>query len=532
MASTEESSNVSVHATPTNATQKFFAIVELVEQVLLYKSVTMENLFVLQRINKTVQGIIRGSQPLQRKMLLALDNKIDIKAPTQYNSIFSMRYLAPGYRNTLPYRSIINGRISAAFGTFTIVLHPHAEGGLVQIRACPLGSSNPCRLGPDKGPASWMVMPIANVPLVAVLHYYGRGLAFLKSGIKQSYDIKTLGDLHQALGNFENRMDCLELPAVKILQSPLLEQPSRDSIMSAPSSHENATGIPAMPTSISAAQRVFAVFELAERILLDIRMKQLFVIQRVNKAFQADIRGSLPLRRIMFLAFEPKPSIRERPRLSGDVFSHVNPISGLGRCSPSGSPSILSIVNDHINKAFGNTTNFDHARERMQEIAGLDDTVSPCRPSLALVSGSWTNVHIASRPFIARHCTDVNSPEGAEKCVHDLQTLGDLHRALGAMQNDREVICLFFFVEGEADAETAAADESGSEDDERDEYKPQDGNERARKRESKMERRRAWEPRSKRQKYWEDLTVPCSRCSLNSYDEPDFSMEERRSERE
>ncbi|KAK6431302.1 FKBP12-associated protein [Oleoguttula sp. CCFEE 5521] len=115
-------------STSTCATQEFFAIVELVEQVLLDESVTMENLFVLQRINKSVQEIIHGSQPLQRKMCLAFDSKADSKAPTRYNATFS---IPPGYLGRFPYQSVTNKRISEAFGTFTVVLLPDIEGGLM-----------------------------------------------------------------------------------------------------------------------------------------------------------------------------------------------------------------------------------------------------------------------------------------------------------------------------------------------------------------------------------------------------------------
>ncbi|OQN99319.1 hypothetical protein B0A48_14295 [Cryoendolithus antarcticus] len=374
MAAAEKTSITPGSITRAAATQKFFAIVELVEQVLLYKSVTMENLFVLQRINKTVQGIIRGSQLLQRKMHLALETKFDGTAPTQYNTIFS---IPPGYIGRFPYHSITNKRISNAFGNFAIVLLPGTDGGLM--------------MGPT----------------------------FL---------------------------------AVKIVQSITLEKPSGDSIVSDPSPSEQSISMPAMPAAMSAVQQVFSVVELTERILLWIGMKQLFVLQRVNKAFQAVIRGSLPLRRQMYLVFGPKPTIQSAPRFSRKVFTDTNPYDGA--ISPRYDRE-LSLATSIIREAVG---------------------------EVCIRHDPWQN-------------------------MFDMR----LH--------------IFFFAKGEADLQNAASGELGGEDGDDDE----DGDESdmERKREKKMERRREWERHSKRQRYWKDLTVPCSRCSPNPFDEPDFSMKER-----
>nr|OQO30585.1 hypothetical protein B0A51_01212 [Rachicladosporium sp. CCFEE 5018] len=309
MAAAEETSTPPGSITCAAATQKFFAIVELVEQVLLYKSVTMKNLFVLQRINKTVQGIIRGSQLLQRKMHLVLETKVDGTAPTQYNTIFS---IPPGYIGRFPYQSITNKRISDAFGNFAIVFLPGTDGGLMM------------------------------------------------------------------------RFEVF--------------------IMSDPTPAEQVANGPTTSSSISAAQGLFGIAELAEQVLLSssIEMDQLFLLPRVNKAFREVIQGSLLLRRKMFLEFAPEPTFRESPELPYAVFSQVNPMNGEVGESGSSMTQRLFVANDHINKAFGNTFIRHHPYENIMEVLGVSDAYHD--PNLMPALGSWTGIKIASRPIVARHC--------------------------------------------------------------------------------------------------------------------------------
>ena len=56
---------------------------------------------------------------------------------------------------------------------------------------------------------------------------------------------------------------------------------------------------------LSAAQRTLGITELLEKILTNLPMEKLFVIQRTNKKFRDTITGSLPLRIIMHLELQP-----------------------------------------------------------------------------------------------------------------------------------------------------------------------------------------------------------------------------------
>ena len=61
----------------------------------------------------------------------------------------------------------------------------------------------------------------------------------------------------------------------------------------------------------SAAEQVFAILELAETILLQVPIRQLFVFRRVSKSFLRIITGSLLLRRIAYLDATHKRDIDE-----------------------------------------------------------------------------------------------------------------------------------------------------------------------------------------------------------------------------
>jgi len=54
----------------SSASKKVFVIAELVEIILLDDAITLKQLFVLQRLERTVKGAIEGSKRLQRKMFL------------------------------------------------------------------------------------------------------------------------------------------------------------------------------------------------------------------------------------------------------------------------------------------------------------------------------------------------------------------------------------------------------------------------------------------------------------------------------
>lgn len=55
---------------PPSAAQRVFSIQELLELVLLQEILTVSNLFVIQRVDRTFQSTIKGSTPIRRKMVL------------------------------------------------------------------------------------------------------------------------------------------------------------------------------------------------------------------------------------------------------------------------------------------------------------------------------------------------------------------------------------------------------------------------------------------------------------------------------
>ena len=71
----------------------------------------------------------------------------------------------------------------------------------------------------------------------------------------------------------------------------------------------------------SAVARVFVVPELVETILLCLDFKALFVVQRVGKAIQSIIQGSMMLRRKMYLCQGINVARKKVPSISA-----INPL--------------------------------------------------------------------------------------------------------------------------------------------------------------------------------------------------------------
>ncbi|KAK6431301.1 hypothetical protein LTR95_012536, partial [Oleoguttula sp. CCFEE 5521] len=190
---------------------------------------------------------------------------------------------------------------------------------------------------------------------------------------------------------------------------------------------------PSAPTSGRGPQKLFAVVELAELVLLDetITMEQLFLMQRVSRGFQGLIEKSLPLRRKMCLAHAPIS-----PRTSPVLFSHI--LSGL-RSTAATSPRRYRIENRSIGKAFG-TFGIDHY-PNLGGVIKVHNQKTPngercaLRLTVGTATESWKDILIADRPLVAVHVHHLyRSVRGVEYCVdrsQSVQTLGDLHRVLG-----------------------------------------------------------------------------------------------------
>lgn len=79
----------------------------------------------------------------------------------------------------------------------------------------------------------------------------------------------------------------------------------------------------------SAAEKVFAIGELLEQILLDVPSKDIFVLQRVNKDTRATVERSSKLQQKLFLApSHVRKGRRQRPELNPLLRSALNYATG------------------------------------------------------------------------------------------------------------------------------------------------------------------------------------------------------------
>ncbi|KAK6434874.1 hypothetical protein LTR95_008944 [Oleoguttula sp. CCFEE 5521] len=173
---------VSVHGSPTvtTATRKFFAIIELVEQVLLDDAVTMEQLFVVQRVSTEFRAMVQGSLRLKRKM--------------------GLEYPAEAVKSE-----------DKAFGQCGFSRQQHSD--VVQLELICGTSGNDGLPRPTLATASWMHIKMANVPLFGRFYCYteGIGTPTLEMAVKDYHDLQTLGNVHRIIAMFEHELDYLEL---------------------------------------------------------------------------------------------------------------------------------------------------------------------------------------------------------------------------------------------------------------------------------------------------------------------------------
>ena len=78
----------------------------------------------------------------------------------------------------------------------------------------------------------------------------------------------------------------------------------------------------------SAGDRVFGIPELLEKILLYLSFKELFLVQRISKTFQAMINRSTPIRQAMLLETSSQRIVPEDPHGSLNDYhpTHFNPL--------------------------------------------------------------------------------------------------------------------------------------------------------------------------------------------------------------
>jgi hypothetical protein len=155
----------------TSAVRRVFDTTELVEMILLDDGLRMDQLFVLQRVNKRLQNVIAGSQKLQFKMF-------GILACTSQNSNSSYKEeiqhcetedLGPALFNPLMRISRNDTRMQLPkFRHFDFKLTWEEDGEQTQL--C-LRSTNPLagavekKLRPSLG-GTWREMAISRLPLM------------------------------------------------------------------------------------------------------------------------------------------------------------------------------------------------------------------------------------------------------------------------------------------------------------------------------------------------------------------------------
>nr|OQO30588.1 hypothetical protein B0A51_01215 [Rachicladosporium sp. CCFEE 5018] len=200
--------------TPYNAAaQKVFAIVELLEIILLDQVIPVTELYALQQVNRDTYYTIRGCRALQKKMLSGyfLDSAPD--SSVQFSPIFSPDHPSHPHLRQIYFREtvfITNFSIAKAFGGFALCISyfPHHEGGLLQVGG--RGSSGERNYVDSQAVVgSWGEMQLASRHLEATVYICeGKG-----DVAEFTHGVRTLRDLHQVLGSMGDEFHCLELCA-------------------------------------------------------------------------------------------------------------------------------------------------------------------------------------------------------------------------------------------------------------------------------------------------------------------------------
>lgn len=180
------------------------------------------------------------------------------------------------------------------------------------------------------------------------------------------------------------------------------------------------------------------IAELAESILLFLDFQQLFAIQRVSRQLQATIRGSLALKRKMYLCQAPQPTDSKtvdvtmvNPLLRGELCIPLLPDLEFTDWFPDaarGGESLQTIIHGYVSQ---------------QDLANAKAFVAAPRNARA----SWTDMKLTSvsisiTMLVCPHCTYSNHEEQMTPRIEKMHfysdhNLGDVVRALARLAERR-----------------------------------------------------------------------------------------------